>query len=1068
MRGIFIILFILLTLLSFSQVNTDGVPLITNYTSKHYNAHNENWCCAVNKYGILYFGNSSGYVLEYDGKNWNKIPTKLKSVVYSLACDSNGIVYVGCQGDFGLIKPNNFGKMLYYSLAEQLKDSLILKQIFWKTYINSKHEVYFCSPQNVYRYYNNKIKSIKLPPNSWLSFYIDDKLYVSNSELGLFVLEKDKFIPVKGFEALKGSDIQIIDKISNDNLLIFNGNNFYEYNLKTQTLNQIKENYIWKYLKQNYAYTTDGIYGKLKAWSTINGGVVITSNKWTTSYIINDSVGLNSSGISSVKISAIDGTIWATTLNGISKIEYQNPFRYFGQNQSLKGIIYKIKKYKGKLYVATSTGLYVLELYTFNSYFKKIDYFKNNIVNYLEIVNINGKELLWISSQSSLFQYDGQNFKKLFPQTEIITEYIYYSDFTKNIYIGAFNGLYIYNPNKNILEKYPNIKESILSILEDDEHNIWFSTSSNGIYCIDANNKLTHYTDKDGLPVLNDIFLYKHSDKILLCTSKGLYYYDKISKSFKEYNHLGEWLTNKNNNIIFCQKGYNNQLWFNINNKLYLLIPHNNSYDVDSLTFKRLPELSIYSIYTEPTGKTWIGTSEGLFSYNPKIKPPDNKFYTLIRSVTLSKTDSTIFYGQYYDPLNLISFKQTANSNYILDYKYNSLIFTFSTPYYQEEKKIEYSYYLEGFSESWSNWTKEDKAIFTNLPEGKYVFKVKARNVYLQESEIASFTFEIKPPWYRTIIAYILYVLSAAALFIVSLKLYTKKLEADKRRLEKIVEERTAEIVKQKNEIEEKNKVIEQKNKDITDSIYYAKRIQEAILPPKQYIEGANVDIFIYFRPKDIVSGDFYFIKNIKRSNILVVAAADCTGHGVPGAFMSMLGSSLLNEIVTKPEVNHTDIVLNELREGIIHSLNPEGKHTETKDGMDIAFIAYDYLNKKLEFSGANNPMYLIRNNELIEYKADKMPVGLYERKDAPFSRVEIDVLNEDIIYLFSDGFADQFGGENGKKYMYKRFKEFLLSIHKLPMEEQEKLIDEEAKRWRGDQYEQIDDQLIIGVRFFV
>ncbi len=247
-------------------------------------------------------------------------------------------------------------------------------------------------------------------------------------------------------------------------------------------------------------------------------------------------------------------------------------------------------------------------------------------------------------------------------------------------------------------------------------------------------------------------------------------------------------------------------------------------------------------------------------------------------------------------------------------------------------------------------------------------------------------------------------------------------------------------------------------------SIYYAKRIQDSILPPVEVALETGVEVGIYFKPKDIVSGDFYFIKNIKNANVLIVAAADCTGHGVPGAFMSMLGSSLLNEIITKPEINHADLVLNELRESVINSLNQEGKETETKDGMDIAFVAYDYKNKMVEFAGANNPLYFIRNNELIEYKGDKMPVGLYDRKQDLFSRSEINVQTGDVLYIFSDGFADQFGGEKGKKYLYKRFKEFLLSIHQLPMNEQASLLEKEILEWRGD-IEQIDDHIVIGIR---
>jgi serine phosphatase RsbU (regulator of sigma subunit) len=197
----------------------------------------------------------------------------------------------------------------------------------------------------------------------------------------------------------------------------------------------------------------------------------------------------------------------------------------------------------------------------------------------------------------------------------------------------------------------------------------------------------------------------------------------------------------------------------------------------------------------------------------------------------------------------------------------------------------------------------------------------------------------------------------------------------------------------------------------------------------------------------------------------LIATAADCTGHGVPGAFMSMLGISFLNELMAKPDNLHSDEILNLLRLQVISSLNPKGLHYETKDGMDIALVVYNYETNELEFSGANNPMYHIRDGELNEIKADKMPIGLHERCGELFQCHKIVPNPNDIIYLFSDGFPDQFGGEKGKKYMSKNFKEFLLGIHQKPIVEQEQLIADESLRWRGC-IEQIDDQIVMGMRF--
>jgi len=1056
----FLNIFICLFIYALSQVNVNGVPFITNYLPKKYNSHNENWDCVFNKYGIVFFANTSGEIIEYDGKNWKKYSTENRSIIRSLDIDKNGIIYVGSEGDFGLLKPSKQGDLKYFSLTTLFNDSSIFKQIFFKVYVGKDGEVYYCSTKNIYIYKNGSIKRLALPPNSWKSFYLDENLYISNIDSGLLCLREDKFISVRELDFFKGKLIQLVDKLNENQLLIYTDEEFYIYDIKLKKINKPGKNILfWKYLKENFLYSFVS-RNRYSICGTIYGGLVIMDNFSFDNYILNDSVGMSSSQISSVKISKIDGTIWATTLNGIAKIEFNNPFRY--SFQGLKGNVYKILRYNGNLYVGTSNGLFFLKHEPLKTYFVSLGNFP---VEGLEVIMINGKELLLISSIDSTFIYDGIKFKKINKGDEFIFETVLYSENYKKFFLGTYNGLYYSDINLKNIEKFDYIKERVNRIIEGKNGEIWVSTSSNGIYLLNGLENIIHFTTKDGLPLMNDLFLFKYNDTILVGSPRGLFYYDYDNNKFKKYYGLGNFLANDNARIIFCYNDLNNNLWFNVDNKLYLYKKTPKGLIIDSLSFRRIPASTIYCVFTEKNGITWIGTEEGLFSYNINLSIPNNKFYCLIRSIKLNKNDSVVFNGVYFNSTDNISYSENSFKEYIFEYKYNSLTFTLSAPYYHNEENIEYSYFLEGFSSNWSNWSKDNKIVFTNLPEGKYTLRIKARNIYLQESLQATFSFEILPPWYRTVYAYFFYIILLGASFVVSSKLYAKKLEADKRRLEKIVQERTAEIVRQKNEIEEKNKIIEQKNKDITDSINYAKRIQEAILPSKEYAKETGAELFIYYRPRDIISGDFYFIRNIKKLNVLIVAAVDCTGHGVPGALMSMLGMSLLSEIIAKSEIISTDMILNELRERVIKSLNPEGKQIETKDGMDMTIIAYFYKEKKLEFSGANNSIYLIRNNELTEYKGDKMPIGYHDLMNVPFSRIVIDIQNNDIIYMFSDGFADQFGGDKNKKYTYKRFKEFLIKIHNLSLEEQEKLIEQEAISWQRDQ-EQTDDQLIIGIRF--
>ncbi len=276
------------------------------------------------------------------------------------------------------------------------------------------------------------------------------------------------------------------------------------------------------------------------------------------------------------------------------------------------------------------------------------------------------------------------------------------------------------------------------------------------------------------------------------------------------------------------------------------------------------------------------------------------------------------------------------------------------------------------------------------------------------------------------------------------------------------LEQKNEEILTQSERIVQQKDLIEKKNEEITDSIHYASRIQNAVLPAIEVMGDYLSEHFIYFRPKDIVSGDFYWAA--EKNDKLIVTAVDCTGHGVPGAFMSMLGMSFLNEIVLKENILDADKILNQLRYEIIKSLKQSGKDDEAKDGMDMALCVIDKKNKKLQFSGANNPMYFIRNGELEKIKSDRMPISIHFRSDSMFSREEFDLLKNDTIYIFSDGYADQFGGESGRKLKYKPFQDLLYNMHKDPMKTQQEKLDRFFEEWKGNR-EQIDDVLVIGLR---
>jgi serine phosphatase RsbU (regulator of sigma subunit)/HAMP domain-containing protein len=288
-------------------------------------------------------------------------------------------------------------------------------------------------------------------------------------------------------------------------------------------------------------------------------------------------------------------------------------------------------------------------------------------------------------------------------------------------------------------------------------------------------------------------------------------------------------------------------------------------------------------------------------------------------------------------------------------------------------------------------------------------------------------------------------------------------LRENERFLERKVEERTAEVVRQKEEIETQRGKLEYLYNQVTDSIKYAKRIQEAILPPDSLVKKMLPDSFILYKPKDIVSGDFYWLE--QKDDKVFFAAVDCTGHGVPGAFMSIVGYNILKYTINTLQNIEPATLLNHLNTGVSETLHQNSKESTTRDGMDIALCSFDSRNNELQYSGAYNPAYIIRDGELIEIKPDKFPIGMYVGADQKYyTNHKLELQKGDTVYIFSDGYVDQFGGDKGKKFMAKQFRQVLHEIQHLSLTEQKQHLDKTIENWRGNQ-EQVDDILVIGFR---
>lgn len=639
-----------------------------------------------------------------------------------------------------------------------------------------------------------------------------------------------------------------------------------------------------------------------------------------------------------------------------------------------------------------------------------------------------------------------------------------------SFYVGTLETLYLITSNNNqwnTKELVSISNEKITSVAELSNNCLLVTTDYRAIKVEQINSSNPTVKAVDGgdgklvSPIVRNI-----NDKFLIITPTQVYQFYQDGDSIGQCNDLPK----QDNYKVFYSNS--NQTWIRVGQQ-WQNYPSNVSNKRIGKYLGLLDRVN-YVSYTD-SNEVWV-----INNYN--------QIYKLFPT----KTNDTITNINLYVKQVIDKAGNSLNTNYVkLESDNNTFKIKLSAPFYLKEKAVEYQYKLEGVMSEWSDWGNTPERDFPFFPPGNHTLQFRARDAMGNISEIHEYPFSIKPPFYQTIWFYILVVAFAIAAVVVLVRIREQNLIKEKQILEQKVKERTktieeqkeaieqqrdelkirnSEILQQKEEIEaqrdeitaQRDQIISQ-NQDIIKSISYARRIQTAVMPAKEVTDSILKDYFILLKPRDIVSGDFFWMT--RKDGKIVVTAADCTGHGVPGAFMSLLGITLLTEIVKTAEDLRPHTILNSLRANIKRTLSQVGREHEAKDGMDIALCVIDTNNNKLMYAGAYNPLYLVRNSELVEYKADKMPVGVHINEKETFTLHEIQIQKNDCIYMFSDGYIDQFGGNDNRKFMSKNFKELLLKVSPKEMAEQKVILDDTIDQWIGP-HDQLDDILVMGIRF--
>lgn len=605
---------------------------------------------------------------------------------------------------------------------------------------------------------------------------------------------------------------------------------------------------------------------------------------------------------------------------------------------------------------------------------------------------------------------------------------------------------------------------------------IWITDGKNGASKI-QNGSITHYTTQNGLPSNNVHSFYVDSkDRVWFGTLEGIAIYD--GTSFTRIQKSDGLSSNSCRSMIEDRLG---RFWVGTYNGLNLLEPDPSKscgYAISSFATQdglRSTEFIANCTVLDSANALWWGTRNGIIKLDlnqfelsqgvPEVRLTSINLmnqhvnYRALEDAMESHTD--FYLKDSTTLLNEVLFDSVVPYfNYpaglVLPYNIHTITFSFSSLTGVASNQIRYRYRLVGFQHDWSQESASNEAKFSNLPAGEYTFEVQAGIHNKEWGPAASYHFVITPPFWQTWWFRILALAAFLGLLYLIIRWRNRALLERQQQLENTVKERTQEIQEQKT-------LIEEKQIEILDSINYAKRIQRALLASDDMMRANLSDYFVFFQPKDIVSGDFYW-STVLAGGQFVLVTADSTGHGVPGAIMSMLNISCLEKAIESERASEPKDILNFTRRKIIETLSKDGSPEGGKDGMDCSLIRFDFDQQQLCYAAANNGIWIYRNGDLMEFAPDKMPVGKHVRDSLDFTQKTVDLQKGDIIYTFTDGLPDQFGGDKGKKFKYKTLKQLLIQNASLPMQQQAQKLEEAFIYWKGD-LEQVDDICVIGVR---
>ncbi len=836
-----------------------GLPYIQNFIPKHYGAAGQNWAIVEDRRGVLYFGNSTG-VLEYDGVSWRLIPTADETVARSLAIDENGQIYVGAQGDFGYLTPNKSGQLHYISLRDSIPPAYRTFNDVWQTYATS-HGIYFKSAQYLFRWdhrtkkgngtakisadmassditlgiteRNGRLSLWEAKNRFYYAFKVHDDVYIRQTNIGLMKVDGDTLRLIPGGSRFYQEPIFVMLPFPNtpeENvqgrilvgtragaLFVYDGQAFHPFPIHPAAEKILQENLLY-----HGAILADSTF----ALGTLGAGVVIVDQYGRFLQSISQADGLRNAEVRFVYPGTGDNTsgLWLGLNNGLARVETPSPFSLYPEQLGLKGSVADIVRHRGRIYATTSQGIFSLANASAASPLAAFQPVENIASRSWSLLSADNT--LLAATRIGIYRLTGNRATQI---NNSRSHFLFRSRlFPDRIYVGLSDGLALLTQKGDRWQfagRFPEIRESVRSIAEEVDGTIWLGTVYQGTVRVkiqsfnriadDSKLKIDRYSTENGLPK-GEIQTSSVKGEVTFATEKGIWRFNSASDSFSPDNtfHLPNSPENASRWTYCVTEDSQGDVWLETGqgskNEIGLLLPKaDGKYAWQQIPFLPLADFSrIFTIYPdEADGKRviWFGGTDGIVRYDHSMKIKSAAAYqALVRKVTAGG-DSTIYGGGNGQIKNR---GQTSSSQElpVFSYAFNALRFEYAAPGNAAPSQNRYQVFLEGFDPGWSHWTTETRKDYTNLPEGDYTFRVRARDIHDAVSETGIYAFTILPPWYRSNLAYFFYSLFGLAFFSLIVFSYnrwrTRQLKQRTKELETMVAERTQEVRQQRDQLE--------------------------------------------------------------------------------------------------------------------------------------------------------------------------------------------------------------------------------------------------------------------------